>query len=407
MPAAVLLAVVVAEAAVFATRPRGGVIEPVPVSEHDYFSAAQIDRAVDYRRGQLLLFAGGVLAQGGLLVLLVLRPPRRLEELAQRAGRGRPVAAAAVLGAGLSVALQLAPLPFRAAAQQRAVDIGLSTQNWGAWLSDLAKSGLFTVGLTGIGAALFVWFMRRWPRRWWVAGSVLAVALAVLFTYLAPILLDPVFNKFTPLRAGRTRSTVFELARRAGVNVRQVYEVDASRRTTGANAYVTGIGHTKRVVLYDTLLKDFTPAEVKLVVAHELGHEHNQDVPKGILFVALITPAGMFLAQRLTEAFARRSGARPGTAAVLPALGLALAVVSFGGTVIGNQLSRRVEARADSFALGLTGEPRAAIALERRLAISNVADPDPPEPLVWLLGTHPPTVDRIGAAVAYERGRRP
>ena len=92
---------------------------------------------------------------------------------------------------------------------------------------------------------------------------------------------------------------------------------------------------------------------------------------------------------------------------MLPALGLALALVSFGGTVIGNQLSRRVEARADSFALGLTGEPRAAIALERRLAISNVADPDPPEPLVWLLGTHPPTVDRIGAAVAYERGRRP
>ena len=111
------------------------------------------------------------------------------------------------------------------------------------------------------------------------------VAFGIVATYATPIVLDPLFNRFTPLPAGATRTAVLDLAREAGVDVGEVYEMDASRRTTAANAYVTGIGHTKRVVLYDTLLRDFSPDEVRLVVAHELGHVHHRDVPHGLLYL--------------------------------------------------------------------------------------------------------------------------
>src|SRR5205085_10216102 len=164
--------------------------------------------------------------------------------------------------------------------------------------------------------------------------------------YAGPVLLDPVFNKYTPLPAGKTRTEVLDLARKAGVKVGQVYEVDASRRTTSANAYVTGLGSSKRVVVYDNLLKDFTPQEVRLVVAHELGHVHYHDVPYGLLWLALVAPFGVFAVQRLSERF---SPDTTGTPAALPAVVLSLALVAGGLGVVSNQLSRRIEARADTF----------------------------------------------------------
>ena len=156
----------------------------------------------------------------------------------------------------------------------------------------------------------------------------MVVAFGVVTTYLTPIVLDPLFNKFTPLPDGPTRSTVLSLAREAGVDVGQVYVMDASRRTTAANAYVTGIGRTKRVVLYDTLLKDFTPGEVRLVVAHELGHVHHRDVPHGLLYLALVAPFGMFAVARLGERLAPRDSL--GTAAAVPAVVLAVGLIGAG-----------------------------------------------------------------------------
>jgi STE24 endopeptidase len=197
---------------------------------------------------------------------------------------------------------------------------------------------------------------------------------------------------------------VLDLAARADVKVGQVYRVDASRRTTGANAYVNGIGTTKRVVLYDNLLHDFPPDQVRSVVAHELGHVKHRDVPRGLLWLAIVAPAGTFLVMRLTErlAPAAAAGRRAGPA-VLPAAALSIALVGFAMNVAGNALSRRVEAAADGYSLSLSGDPKAMIGLERNLALRNVSDPDPPGWLTALFGTHPTTVDRIGYALTWER----
>jgi len=396
VPVAIVAAVVVAEAAVALMWPRHGVIEPAPVRAASYFSGAEIERGRDFRRPQLLLSLAVLALEFGILAWLVRRPPRRL-----RGPFRRPIVAAAVAGAALSILLSAAPLPLKVAARQRAKDVGLVTQSWGGYAFDLVRSWAIGAVFAAIGAAIAVALIRRWPRTWWIPGSVAIVAFGAISTYAAPVVLDPIFNKFTPVPDGRTRSDVLELARRAGVDVGQVYVMDASKRTTAANAYVNGLGHTKRVVLYDNLLDDFSREEVRLVVAHELGHVRYDDVPRGLVWLAIATPFGLFAASRMTLRVAPRED-RAGPA-VLPALALSVTAIAFLLTCVSNQLSRRVEARADSFALQLTHETEAFISFQRRIAIQNVSDPDPWGWSSFLLGTHPTTIDRIGAGVAEAR----
>jgi STE24 endopeptidase len=397
--AAIAAAVVVAELAVVLLRPRGGVIEPAPVRAESYFSASQIERARDYRRPQLAIYGGVLVVELGLLALLIARPPARL-----RGPVRRPVLAGAAAGAALSIAISVSILPLQIVSRERAKDVGLVTQSWQGYARD--KSISLGIGglLAALGAAAAVGLIRRYPHGWWVPGSAIVVAFGVISIYAGPVVLDPIFNKFQPLPAGQTRDDVIALAERAGVDIGEVYSVDASRRSTAANAYVAGLGRTKRVVLYDTLLDNFERDEVRLVVAHELAHQHHRDVPNGLLYLAIVTPFGLFAVAQLTRRLAP-AGAEPGPA-VLPALALGLVVMTTTITTISNQLSRRVEARADSYALALTGEPEPFIGFEKRIALRNLADPDPPDWQTFLLATHPPTIERIGIGIAYERGTR-
>ena len=398
-------AVVVAEGAVWLLRPRE-VLEGDPVPESAYFSRQQIERAHDYRAGQRLLLIGSVIAETGLLVVLAAGRPAVARRALERLGE-HPLRGAAIAGAGLSAGLAVAGLPFGVAAHERAVDVGLSTQGIGGWVSDWAKSSAIGAGLAAAGATVAIAAIRRFPRRWWIAATGAVVAFEVVFVWLAPVVLAPLFNKFTPLPEGRVRSDVLDLGRRAGVDIGEVYRVDESRRSTSLNAYVNGIGPTKRVVLYDNLIDSVPESELRSVVAHELGHVEGRDVPRGMLWAAIAAPLTLLFAAGSYERLARRSGVSPGSPAGLPALALVLGVSVFVIGVIGNQLSRRVEARADTFALELTDDPGALIAVQRELVNRNIGDPDPPAWVELVFGTHPSAVERIGAAKAWEEGERP
>ena len=214
-------------------------------------------------------------------------------------------------------------------------------------------------------------------------------------------MLDPLFNDFKALPRSELRADVLRLAGEAGVDVGQVYVMDASRRTTAANAYVTGLGHTKRVVLYDNLIDDFEPGETRLVVAHELGHVRHHDMRNGLAWLALVAPFGMWAVAVMGERLAPR-GAALGPRAV-PAIALSIAIVVPVVTFVSNQLSRDVERRADAFSLELTDDPQTFIAFQKRIAVKNVSDPDPPPVARFLLGTHPSTIERIGQAEAFAR----
>jgi STE24 endopeptidase len=395
LPIAIVAALVIAEAAVLLMRPRG-LVEPLDVAPRAYFSATQIEKAEDFRSGQLWLLGAQTALELGLLVLIVARPPRILLR-----PRRRQVLAGAAAAAALSVSISVLTLPVRAIARERAKDVGLVTQDWVGYAGDVVKSTAIGAVLAAAGGALLVFGMRRFRRGWWAPAAAVVVGFGVVTTYLTPIVLDPLFNKFTRLPDGPTRSAVFEMAREAGVDVGQVYVMDASRRTTAANAYVTGIGRTKRVVIYDNLLEKFSRDEVRLVLAHELGHVHYRDVPRGLLYLLIVAPFGMLAVARLGERMAPRDSL--GTAAAVPAVVLAVAIMAPAITTISNQLSRGVEQRADQFSLEIAPEPRAFIGFQKRIAATNVSDPDPPPLVRFLLGTHPSTMQRIGLAERFER----
>ena len=396
---------VVAEAAAWLLRPRA-IEQPVHADETAYFSHAELTKSRDYASGQRLILVGSLVAEGAVLVLLATGRPtvarRALERLT-----GRPVLGGAAAAAGLSVVVTVITVPFGIAAHERSVDVGLSTQSLGGWLEDWGKATTIGALLAGAIGTFALALMRRFGGRWWIPGSVAVVIGAAILTWLAPVVVAPLFNKFEPLEPGQARSDVLELARKAGVDVGEVYRVDASRRTTAINAYVNGIGPSKRVVLYDTLLDDLNRGERSSVVAHELGHVHGNDIRRGLTFVALVTPLALIFASRWAGAMARREGIEPGQPAYLPAFALAIAATSFVVGIAGNQLSRAVEARADTFALQLTDDPKGMIELQQQLSDRNLSDPDPPGIFTFLFGTHPPAIDRIGAALAWQRGERP
>ncbi|MEX2289746.1 MAG: M48 family metallopeptidase [Mycobacteriales bacterium] len=308
----------------------------------------------------------------------------------------------------LAVVGRLATLPLSARGEIVLRDYGLSTQTWGSWLLDVGKGVLVGAALTALAMLALVGLARGLRRTWWAWGALVTAGLVVAGSFVHPLVVEPVFHRFTPLPAGELRSDLLALAERDGVAVDGVLVADASRRTTAVNAYVSGFGSSRRIVVYDTLLAQATPAEVQLVVAHELGHTARRDVLVGTLLGALGAAAAVCaLALALSWGpLLRRAGA-DGMAdpRVVP---LVLALVAVGSLLLapaGNLVSRRVELRADVHALDLTRDPQTFRATQQRLALANLSDLDP-HPLAYaFFATHPGVTERLALAREWERLR--
>jgi STE24 endopeptidase len=397
---------VAAEGAVLLLAPSEQGIPPVPIEVGNYLDPSEVAAAVDYRDGQRLLLVAGLGAQLVAVGALALGRPRSARRALAALSRRRWAGPAAA-GALVVAVAELAALPAALAAHERAVDVGIATQSLGQWLYDYGRSALIGGTVAAGGATILCGLVRRFPRGWWLPAAGGIIGLGTALTLLAPILIAPQFNDFERLPEGSTlRADVLELGERAGVDIGEVYRIDASRRSSTLNAYVSGLGPTKRVVLYDNLIDDAEPAELESVVAHELAHVAHADVPRGIAFAAIVAPFGLLFARELAGLLTRRAGAAPGTPASVPALLLSIAAAAFALNVPANQLSRDVEASADAFALRITEDPQALIDLQVRLARANLSDPDPPAISRVLFGTHPTTTERIGSALAWERGAR-
>jgi STE24 endopeptidase len=310
-----------------------------------------------------------------------------------------------VLGAAVTLVGigEVAGLPAAARGRVVRARFGLVTQGWGGWAVDRLRGLLISLPLA-VGVLYALYALAGVTRWWWAWAAAGAAVLAVLLSFLAPLLLEPLFNRFTPMAPGPLREALLALAARDGVAVREVLVADASRRTTALNAYVSGIGRTRRIVVYDTLLTTAEPREVELVVAHELGHVVHRDVARGTALGAVGAAVGVCVLaavvtwQPLLDAAGVAHFADPRSAWLLAA------AASLGGTLAGPlsaALSRRIERRADRHALDLTAAPSAFAAMQRRLTVANVGDPAPPRPVHLLLGTHPTPAERIAAARAW------
>ena len=398
---AALLAVIVAELAVWLLSPQADFPDPLPVAEERFFDSGELATARDYRTEQRNLFLIRFGLQIALLIGFALGWPRVARRALAVLGR-HPILGGPRAIATISLALALVALPLAALAHSNAVDVGISTQSFLDWLTDRGKTIGIAALLAAAGAALLLGVQRRLRRTWWVGAAGVIVIYAVVISWLAPVVLAPLFNNFEELPPGAARDSVIELGDRAGVEIGEVLVVDASRRVTSLNAYVGGIGPTKQVVLFDNLIETVESPALRSIIAHELGHVKNRDIPRGILFIAIVAPFGMLFVRELGGALAARSGVITGTPAALPAYVLAITVTVFAIGIAGNQLSRAVEDRADQFALELTEDPQGLIELQRSLAERNLSDPDPPGWVRELLRTHPTTLERIGTALAFE-----
>jgi STE24 endopeptidase len=287
---------------------------------------------------------------------------------------------------------------------------GLSTESWALWARDVAVSTLISAGLTALGLVVLVALARRAPRTWWAWAAGAAAVLVVAGSFLWPLVIEPAFNRFTPMQAGQLRSDLFALARENGTPVDQVLVADASRRTTSLNAYVSGFGSTRRIVVYDTVLAQLPDDQIESIVAHELGHVSADDVLTGTLVGALGAAGGVAAFGWLLTwpPLLRRSGADgPGDPRAVPVILLLVAVGTLVATPVQNLVSRQIEARADLHALNLTQDPRTFIAMQKRLAQSGLAEPQPPRVLHLLFGNHPTEAERVAMAQTWERLHRP
>jgi STE24 endopeptidase len=330
----------------------------------------------------------------------------RLVELVGRPFGGHWLAQALLGGLAVVLVGELVTLPFAAWRHSVLVKYGLSTQTWGAWTVDLLKG--FAVGAV-IGSVALVGFFtvtRLFPRWWWAVGAAGAAALMMLLSFVFPVLVEPVFNKFTPMEPGQLRTDLMALAERDGVPVRDVLVADASRRTRAVNAYVSGYGATRRIVVYDTLLTEAAEAEVRSVVAHELSHAKSNDVLTGALVGALGAAAAVCAVYLLGSwaPLLRRAGVD--SIAEPTAIALLVAIATIAGLLFGPAqafMSRKVEARADAHALELTDDPASYESMMTRLATVNLADPDPNPVEFALTSSHPSAVQRIAMARAWAR----
>ncbi|MEU8360829.1 M48 family metallopeptidase [Nonomuraea sp. NPDC048882] len=279
-------------------------------------------------------------------------------------------------------------------------DYGLSVQNWSSWAGDRLKSmGVEAFLLCVMLLALMA--LARRVRRWWIPAAAGAFALTVAASFVYPVVFEPIFNDFTPMRPGPLRTELLELAERDRVPVEDVLVADASRRTTALNAYVSGFGATRRIVVYDTLLRA-PEREVALVVAHELGHAKHDDVLHGTLLGALGSGLGVIVLFLLFGTVRRRTGV---TSITDPrAAGALMGLITLGSVLLGpaqNLISRHVEARADTHALDLTRDPATFVAMQKRLALTNISDLSPDAVEYVLYASHPSAPQRIALARAW------
>lgn len=384
------------------------------VSQNAYFTQDFIDRAQAFRGPQswLGLAASAALIVVPLLIALFWPRPRDGARLARWSDRRNRVLFGhggaltdAVVGGGVALLALIASVPFLFAGFMRARDYGLSVQSISGWLWSWAGSTVLIVIAAMLLAMLAGFFMRRLRRAWWAAFGACLIVLAVIFQALSPVLIEPLFADFTKEPKGALRSEVDAIAKRSGVHAGDVYLVDAASRTTGANAYVAGLGATRRVVIYDTLLRDFTPAERRQVIAHEFGHAKHRDLIAGLIWFSFVALVALFAIDMLARTLAQRRDVEFGSPAFL-AMVLAAAMLAIAiSQPAGNAWSRAIEARADAFALRVTQEPDTAISLERRLTVTNLARPEPPAVPQFLFGTHPTPMQRIGMAVTVKRER--
>jgi STE24 endopeptidase len=344
------------------------------------------------------LFLAGILVSGGSLWL---------RDLAARAG-GHPWLTVALVILGLGLLHE--PVSFLVSWYRGHVvehRYGLSRQTGWQWFGDHVKGALVGGAMAIVlGVPLYA-AIAAWPEWWWLVAGLGFSAVMVALANLAPVLLLPIFFRFTPLDHPPLVERLRALAERAGARIVGVYRWELGSKTSKANAALTGIGGTRRILIADTMLAEYSEDEIEVVLAHELAHHVHHDIWAGIALETVLMLAGFWLAHLALGWAAPTVGlAGPADPAGLPLLLLAAGAVSLVLMPLALAVSRRHERRADRFALDLTAKPAAFVSAMKRLGAQNLAEERPSRLVQWLFHSHPPLSERIDAARAWDSAMR-
>lgn len=364
------------------------------------------DKAARYhrlkRRAELL---GTTAAAAFLLLLLLTGAALKLREYSSFIGMAigggwEEPATVAVFAIALVILLQVVESPFSFyqgfVLEHR---YGLSNESARQWTLDQLKGIVLALVFGALGASFVYWAIRVAPAWWWLATAAGFIVFLVLIVQLAPVLLMPLFYSFKPLERPALVERLMKLARRGGTHIRGVYEWALSAQTKKANAALAGLGRTRRILLSDTLLADYSDDEIEVVLAHELSHHVHHDLWRGLALQSVLLLLGFFVADVALKAVAGPLALRGADdPAGLPVLILAAGACSLLFMPIANALSRSHERRADRYALDATGQPEAFISAMKRLSQQNLAEDRPSRVVQWLFYSHPPIRDRIEAA---------
>jgi STE24 endopeptidase len=320
--------------------------------------------------------------------------------------------------------LSVLGLPVAAMMQRVDREYGISVEGWGMWLADFAKGTALTLVFGTLALGVLYALMRWSPRRWWVWFWLVAVPVEVAGVWAVPVFVDPLFNHFSPLEKADPALVpqLERVAERGGLSIppSRMFVMDASQRYTAPNAYVTGFGGSKRIVVWDTTIEHVPEDEILAVYGHEQGHYVLEHIQKGIVFSAVLTLVGLWITYRLMRWLVRRYGARWGIRAVedwasVGLLLLVMTVLGFLGEPVGNAFSRWEEHQADVYGQevihGLVPDSQGATVRSfQRLGEMWLDVPDPNPLVVFWTYSHPPTADREAFAAAYDpwaKGERP
>ena len=356
---------------------------------------------------ETLYFVSTAYGIGVLLLILFSGLSARMRDVAVRVGK-KPFFAAMIFFALFSIAAGILEFPLSYySGYHLNQEFDLSDQSFGAWMFDQLKELGVSIVIGSVIVALALVGIRKF-RRWWLVLAIGSLPIILLGIVIYPLFIDPLFNKFEPLKDPVLRQRLLDTASKAGIEGSRVYQVDKSKQTKTLNAYVTGIGPSKRIVLWDTLLQKMNHDEIVAVMGHEMGHYVLHHMWKGLAFTVALAFLILFIAQKMVERGIARWGARWGVTAAhdpaaVPWLLLTIAIVSFFLSPVTSGYTRYGEHQADIFSLELThlNEPMATAFI--KLAETSKRDPNPPRFIEWWRYSHP----AIGRRVPFALGYRP
>jgi STE24 endopeptidase len=368
-----------------------------------------------YKTRTVLYLFGLVFGIVVLWVLLKLRVAPAFRDLAERVSRNSFIQALVFVPL-LTLLLAIISLPIDLYEQHISLAYGLSVQGWGSWAGDWCKAeGIWLVIMIPMVFGLFR-VIRKSPQRWWFYFWLLTLPFLVLLIFIAPVVLDPMFNKFQPLEKTQPMlvSEIEKVTHRGGLIIPRdrMFEMKASEKVTTYNAYVTGLGATKRVVVWDNTSHDLTVPETLFVFGHEMGHYVLNHIYKGLAFFAVMMLAGFWLGRRIVLAMLARWGEAwhirdINDLAALPVLMLALSLLTLVAEPIGNAFSRYQEHQADLYGLEVThglfpNNGEVAASAFQKLGEKSYSYPTPNPAFVFWSYSHPPIPDRIRFSLQYD-----